>query len=135
MNINGYTGFSEWDCHSLTSARILSVILLTISAESSIPYGSPIWSWMSRVLIPRAYREITFFSIPDTSLWYFWINFGLNSPFRSLGKLIWNSPYWLLRVFGEWPFLLLLVSKSPFLFFHNRGIHPSRPSKVPGGYP
>ena len=37
LKTKGYTGFSGRDCHSFTSGRILSVILLTISAESSIP--------------------------------------------------------------------------------------------------
>ena len=37
-----------------------------------------------------------------------------NSPFLSLGTSIWNSPYWLLSVLVEWPFLLLSVSRSPF---------------------
>lgn len=31
-----------------------SVILLTISADGSMPYRSFSWSWMSLVLIPRA---------------------------------------------------------------------------------
>ena len=53
MKTNGYTGFRGRDYHSFTCGRILSVILLTISADRSMPYRSFSWSWMSLVLIPR----------------------------------------------------------------------------------
>lgn len=69
---------------------------------------------MSLVLIPRASKEIIFSSMPEMSRWYFGMSLGSNSPFRSLGTSIWNSPYWLLRFFEECPLRLLSVFKSPF---------------------
>lgn len=50
--------------------------------------------WISRVLIPRAYREITFSSIPEISRLYLGISFGSNSPLQSLGASIVDFPYW-----------------------------------------
>ena len=47
-------------------ARIASVTALIRSGETSMPYSSRRWPTISRVLMPRAYIEITLSSKPET---------------------------------------------------------------------
>ena len=68
-------------------------------------------------LIPKYQRDISGIEEKVISLWYLGMSFGSNSPSRSLGTSIWNSPYWLFTVLGECPLRLLDVGVSPFRFF------------------
>ena len=64
--------------------------------------------------IPDAEASGILSSMPEISHWYLGMSFGSNYPLRSLGTSIWNSPYWLFRFCGEWSFLLLEETVSPF---------------------
>ena len=80
-------------------------MLLTIVADTSIPYNSCICSFISRVDNPFAYNDIILSSIPETSLVFLGTILGSNSPFLSLGVSNSNAPNSLFKVFLVAPFL------------------------------
>ena len=86
-----------------TSASRSAVISETSVAETSTPYSSRTISWMSRVVIPLAYRARIFSSKPGTRRWCFSINCGSNVPSRSRGVAIVRSPLSPRTVFCERP--------------------------------
>src|SRR5580692_8196694 len=52
-------------CHACTSAKTSSVTVEIRSAETSVPYSSESWAWMSRTLMPRAYMPKILSSKPS----------------------------------------------------------------------
>ena len=68
-----------------TSSSTASVTAETSSGEISTPYNSRKCAWMSRVLMPLAYKAMTFWSKPGKRRWYLAISCGSKRPCRSRG--------------------------------------------------
>jgi hypothetical protein len=60
----GYNGSSGRLCHACTSSSTASVTAEINAGETSVPYSSSRCPWISRVVMPRAYSEITLSSKP-----------------------------------------------------------------------
>jgi len=53
----GYSASSGLDCHALTSSTTASVTEEISVGETSVPYISSRWLWISRTVMPRAYSD------------------------------------------------------------------------------
>lgn len=80
-----------------------SVTLEIVSWLSSVPSVAARWCWMSRIVIPPAYKEMIISSSPPRRRAPFGTTFEANVLARSLGVSRRRSPISVATVFGVLP--------------------------------
>ena len=78
-----YTALLRTRPSSRIFTRTASVTSETSSADTLTPYNSATWARVSRVVMPRAYIEMTWSSNPGSRRAYFSTNCGSKRPWRS----------------------------------------------------
>jgi hypothetical protein len=87
----------------VTSSATASVTLLIVSCDSSVPSVDARWCWMSRIVIPPAYREMIMSSSPPRRRAPLGTSADANVEFRSRGWSNAMSPTSVPTVFGVVP--------------------------------
>lgn len=111
-------GSSGRVCQALTSSSTASVMFAMVSCDSSVPSVRARWAWISRTVIPPAYRLMIISSNPPaTRRAPLGTRRGSKVPARSRGVLISIGPTSVASVFGVEPLRELPLprpARSPF---------------------
>src|SRR6266581_4727532 len=118
-----YSSSSGRDCQARTSSWIEAVTSLISPSETSTPYSSRRWRWISRVVIPPAYRARICSSKPSNERSCLGTTRGSKLASRSRGRSTVTGPSTVRNVFDDRQLLRPLVVPKKLIDQLVRDLH------------